>query len=78
VIDDEIEADLGQRKTQLLGRAVERPFLAGEERAEVDDGNGLGGPGYSLHEHRGPVHAVLEDERSLEFSRLRCAGTFLV
>src|SRR5258708_10509335 len=53
VIDDEVEADLGQRKAQLLGRAVERALFAREERAEVDDGNGLGGHGYSLHEAPG-------------------------
>ena len=41
VIDDEIEADLGERKAQLAGRALQRPGFPGEVGTQVDDGNGF-------------------------------------
>ena len=41
MIDDEVEADLGQREAQLAGRALQRPGFPGEIGAQVDDGNGL-------------------------------------
>jgi len=43
VVDDEIEADLGEREAQLLRRAVERARFAREIGPEIDDGNGFGG-----------------------------------
>ena len=41
VIHDEVESDLGQRETQLVGRALQRAGLAREIGAQIDDGNGL-------------------------------------
>ncbi len=41
VIDDEVEADLGERKAQLAGRALQRPGFPCEVGTQVDDGNGL-------------------------------------
>ena len=46
VIDDEIEADLGQRMAQLDGGAVERARLACETGAEIDDRDGFVGAGH--------------------------------
>jgi hypothetical protein len=41
VIDDEVEADLGQRNAQLARRAFEGSRFPGEVGPQVDDGNGL-------------------------------------
>ena len=46
VIDDEVEADLGQRMAKLGGGAVERARLACETGAEIDDRNGFVGAGH--------------------------------
>src|SRR5262249_31401500 len=50
VIDDGVEADLGQRVVQLGSGAIERPGLAREIRPEVDDrGRGDIGHDFSWH-----------------------------
>ena len=46
VIDDEVEADLGQRMAQLGSGAVERARLACETGAEIDDRDGFVGAGH--------------------------------
>ena len=42
VIDDVVEADLGQRKTQLVRGAFHRAGLAREIGPQIDDGDGFG------------------------------------
>src|SRR5262249_19756998 len=39
VIDDEVEADLGQRKPKFLSRAVDRSRSVGQVRAEIENRN---------------------------------------
>ena len=41
VIDDEIEADFGERDAQFGGGALDRLRLAREVGAEIQDGNGV-------------------------------------
>src|SRR5262249_58074044 len=43
MIDDEIEADLGEGEMKLARHPLERPRLAGEVGTKIDDGNGFGG-----------------------------------
>jgi hypothetical protein len=42
MIDDEVEADLGEREAQLAGTTFPRPRLAREIGPEVQDGNDVG------------------------------------
>jgi hypothetical protein len=42
VIDDEIGADLGQRKPKLSGSAINRAGGAGQIGPEIDDRNDFG------------------------------------
>jgi hypothetical protein len=46
VVDDEVEADLAERVTELAGGAVERSRLACETGAKIDDGDGFVGAGH--------------------------------
>jgi hypothetical protein len=46
VVDDEVEADLGQRMAKLGGGTVERAWLACETGAEIDDRDGFVGAGH--------------------------------
>jgi ABC-type phosphate transport system ATPase subunit len=42
VIDDEVEADLSQGKTQLAAGTLQRAGFAREIGTQIDDGNGFG------------------------------------